>query len=31
LAAIHAAEAVLGRDEYCMGFIEAFRDGRVAV
>lgn len=30
MAAIHAAEAVLGRDEYCMGFIEAFRDGRVA-
>jgi 5-methyltetrahydrofolate--homocysteine methyltransferase len=29
MAAIHAAEAVLGRDEYCMGFIEAFRDGRV--
>jgi len=30
MAAIQAAEAVLGRDEYCMGFIEAFRDGRVA-
>ena len=29
MAAIHAAEAVLGRDEYCMGFIEAFREGRV--
>ena len=31
MAAIHAAEAVLGRDEYCMGFIEAFREGRVVV
>jgi 5-methyltetrahydrofolate--homocysteine methyltransferase len=30
MAAIHATEAVLGRDEYCMGFIEAFRDGRIA-
>ena len=30
MAAMRAAEAVLGRDEYCMGFIEAFRDGRVA-
>lgn len=30
LSAIHAARAVFGRDEYCMGLIEAFQEGRVA-
>jgi 5-methyltetrahydrofolate corrinoid/iron sulfur protein methyltransferase len=30
VSAIHAARAVLGRDEYCMGLIEAFQAGRVA-
>jgi cobalamin-dependent methionine synthase I len=30
MSAIHAAGAVLGRDEYCMGLIEAFKEGRLA-
>jgi 5-methyltetrahydrofolate corrinoid/iron sulfur protein methyltransferase len=30
VSAIHAARAVFGRDEYCMGLIEAFQEGRVA-
>jgi cobalamin-dependent methionine synthase I len=30
LSAIHAARAVFGRDEFCMGLIEAFQEGRVA-
>lgn len=25
---VYAADALLGRDEYCLGYIEAFRDGR---
>ncbi len=29
VSALHAARAVFGRDEYCMGLIEAFRDGVV--
>ena len=29
VSALHAARAVFGRDEYCMGLIEAFRDGIV--
>ncbi|MCL4767409.1 MAG: dihydropteroate synthase [Hyphomicrobiaceae bacterium] len=30
MAAMRAAQAVLGRDEYCMAFIEEFMAGRVA-
>jgi cobalamin-dependent methionine synthase I len=30
VSAVYAAEAVFGRDEYCMGLIEAFQDGRLA-
>lgn len=30
LSAVLAARAVFGRDEYCMGLIEAFHEGRVA-
>lgn len=30
VSAIHAARAVFGRDEYCMGLIEAFQEGRLA-
>jgi cobalamin-dependent methionine synthase I len=30
MAGILAAEAVLGRDEYCMEFIQGFRDGKLA-
>ena len=30
MAALFAAEAVFGRDEYCVNFIEAFQAGRVA-
>ncbi len=29
VSALYAARAVFGRDEYCMGLIEAFRDGVV--
>jgi 5-methyltetrahydrofolate--homocysteine methyltransferase len=30
VSAIYAARAVFGRDDYCMGLIEAFQEGRVA-
>lgn len=30
MTALRAAEAVLGRDEYCMAFIEEFQAGRIA-
>ena len=30
VSAMHAARAVFGRDEYCMGLIEAFQAGRLA-
>lgn len=30
VSAIYAAQAVFGRDEYCMGLIEAFHEGRLA-
>jgi 5-methyltetrahydrofolate--homocysteine methyltransferase len=30
VSALYAARAVFGRDEYCMGLIEAFREGVVA-
>jgi len=30
MAGILAAEALLGRDEYCMTFIQGFRDGKLA-
>jgi 5-methyltetrahydrofolate--homocysteine methyltransferase len=30
MAALLAAEAVLGRDDYCLGFLKAFRAGKVA-
>jgi len=29
MAAMHAAEAVLGRDEYCMTFLEGVQEGRI--
>ena len=31
VSAMHAARAVCGRDEYCMDFIERFREGAVVV
>jgi 5-methyltetrahydrofolate--homocysteine methyltransferase len=31
VSAMHAARAVFGRDEYCMGLIEAFQAGRIAI
>jgi len=30
MSAMLAANAVFGRDDYCVGFIEAFQDGRIA-
>ena len=30
MAALHAAQAVLGRDEYCLGYLKAFRAGKLA-
>jgi len=30
MAGILASEALLGRDEYCMEFIQGFQDGKVA-
>ena len=30
MASILAAEALLGRDEYCMDFIQGFQDGKLA-
>jgi 5-methyltetrahydrofolate--homocysteine methyltransferase len=30
MAALAAAEAVLGRDDYCLGFLKAFRAGKLA-
>lgn len=30
VSAVYAARAVFGRDDYCMGLIEAFQEGRVA-
>ncbi|MFZ5557623.1 MAG: dihydropteroate synthase [Pseudomonadota bacterium] len=30
MTALRAAEAILGRDEYCMAFIEEFQAGRIA-
>ncbi len=30
VSTVYAARAVFGRDEYCMGLIEAFQEGRVA-
>lgn len=30
MSTVYAAQAVLGRDEYCMGLIEAFQEGRLA-
>jgi hypothetical protein len=29
MAEITAAEAILGRDEWCMGYITAFRAGKL--
>ena len=30
MATLYAAEAVFGRDEYCVNFIEAFQDGKLS-
>jgi 5-methyltetrahydrofolate--homocysteine methyltransferase len=30
MAALYAAQAVLGRDEYCLGYLKAFRAGKLA-
>ena len=30
MSTLLGAEAVFGRDEYCMNLIEAFQDGRLA-
>jgi hypothetical protein len=30
MSTIYAAQAVFGRDEYCLGLIEAFQEGRLA-
>jgi len=31
MANVKAAEALLGRDDYCAGYIRAFREGKLAL